>query len=171
MKGTGPVEFHLGCDFFRDETGTLCFGPRKYIERVALQYKDMFGESPKPASSPLEKNDHPELDMSPLLDDEGMSKYQSLIGALQWTISLGRFNVSVAIMSMSSFRSAPRVGHMDRLKRIVGYLVKMKHGFIRVRTEEPDFSDLPSKVWDWSKTVYGEVHEELPGDAPPPLGK
>ncbi len=31
LKGTGPVSFHLGCDFFRDEDNTLCFGPRKYI--------------------------------------------------------------------------------------------------------------------------------------------
>ena len=32
LKGTGPVTFHLGCDYFRDEDGTLCVGPRKYIE-------------------------------------------------------------------------------------------------------------------------------------------
>ena len=23
LKGTGEIEFHLGCDFFRDSTGTL----------------------------------------------------------------------------------------------------------------------------------------------------
>lgn len=28
LKGTGPVKFHLGCDYFRDEDGTLCVGPR-----------------------------------------------------------------------------------------------------------------------------------------------
>ena len=32
LKGTGPVEFHLGCDYYRDDDGTLCVGPRKYIE-------------------------------------------------------------------------------------------------------------------------------------------
>ena len=32
LKGTGPITFHLGCDFFRDEDGTLCYAPRKYIE-------------------------------------------------------------------------------------------------------------------------------------------
>ena len=34
LKGTGTMEFHLGCDFFRDQSGTLCVGPRKYIERM-----------------------------------------------------------------------------------------------------------------------------------------
>jgi hypothetical protein len=30
-KGTGPLKYHLGCDYFRDDTGTQCFGPHKYI--------------------------------------------------------------------------------------------------------------------------------------------
>jgi hypothetical protein len=33
LKGTGPVEFHLGCIFFRDEDGHLCFAPWKYIKK------------------------------------------------------------------------------------------------------------------------------------------
>ncbi len=72
---------------------------------------------------------------------------------------------------MASFSAAPRVGHLEWVKRIVGYLVKMKHGFIHVCTEEPDFSDLPQNSHDWSRMVCGEVHEDLPSDAPPPLGK
>ena len=172
LKGTGPVQFHLGCDFFRDETGTLCVGPKKYIERLSLQYQSMFGEKPSTkVTSPLEKNDHPELDTSTLLNEDGITQYQSLIGALQWTISLGRFDVAVAVMTMSGFRVAPRERHLDRLKRIVGYLVKMKNGFIRIRTEMPDFSDLPPKNHDWSHTVYGKVEEATPHDAPTPLGK
>ena len=27
LKGTGPIEYHLGCDYFRDEDGVLCFAP------------------------------------------------------------------------------------------------------------------------------------------------
>ena len=30
LKGIGPIEFHLGCDFGRDPDGTLWFEPRKY---------------------------------------------------------------------------------------------------------------------------------------------
>jgi hypothetical protein len=172
LKGTGEVKFHLGCDFFRDEHGVLCVGPKKYIERMGLQYQTMFGTKPSTKwSSPLESNDHPELDTSPLLDEDGITKYQSLIGALQWTITLGRFDIGVAVMTMSSFRVAPRSGHLDRLKRICGYLTKMKNGYIRVRTEMPDFSDLPTNEYDWSHTVYGNVTEAIPTDIPEPLGK
>ena len=103
LKGTGAVEFHLGCDFWRDETGTLCVGPKTYIERLADQYKALFGVAPSTKySSPLEKNDHPELDLSPLLDEDGITRYQSLVGALQWTVTLGRFDIAVAVMTMSA---------------------------------------------------------------------
>jgi hypothetical protein len=27
LKGTGPLKYHLGCDYFTDDTSTLCFGP------------------------------------------------------------------------------------------------------------------------------------------------
>ena len=29
LKGTGPISFHLGCDFFRDKNGVLCMAPKK----------------------------------------------------------------------------------------------------------------------------------------------
>jgi hypothetical protein len=111
------------------------------------------------------------LDTSELLNDEGVRNYQSLIGALQWAISIGRFDVATAVMTMSGFRVAPRQGHLDRVKRIYGYLSKMRHAVIRIRTEEPDYSDLPDMKYDWSRSVYGELSEVLPTDAPPPLGR
>ena len=47
LKGTGPIEFHLGCDLFRDEEGVLCFAPRKYIDKLVASYERMFGSKPK----------------------------------------------------------------------------------------------------------------------------
>ena len=172
LKGTGPVTYHLGCDYFRDADGTLCMAPKKYIERMVAQYTKLFGQAPSQrVQSPLEKNDHPELDDSELLDEENIAKYQSLIGVLQWTISLGRFDIATAVMTMSSFRAMPRVGHLERVKRICGYLAKFKEACIRVRTGVPDYSDLPKKEYDWAKTTYGKVRESIPADAPPPKGK
>jgi hypothetical protein len=172
LKGTGPISFHLGCDFFRDDEGTLCIGPKSYIDRMSDQFEHLFGRKPKAAyTSPLASNDHPEIDTSELLDEEGITKYQSILGVLQWTITLGRFDIATAVMTMSGFRTAPRLGHLERLQRICGYLCKMKHGFIRVRTGEPDYSDAPPPMYDWARTVYGDVKEQVPKDLPTPLGK
>jgi len=171
MKGTGPLAFHLGADFYRDSDGILCMAPKKYIERLIGNYEQMFGEKPRTnVYSPLEKNDHPELDDSELLDAEGTSQYQSLIGSLQWAITLGRLDIATAVMTMSGFRAAPRRGHLDRVRRICGYISKMKHGMLKFRVHEPDYSDLPEKDYDWFH-IYGDVTELLPTDAPKPLGK
>ncbi|MEL7196406.1 MAG: reverse transcriptase domain-containing protein, partial [Bacteroidota bacterium] len=172
FKGSGPISFHLGMDFNRDDDGTLRITPDKYIEKIMDNYKRTFGEAPRQnVMSPVEKGDHPELDESEFLDDEGISRYQSLIGSLQWAVSIGRFDIQTPVMTLSSFRAAPRRGHLDRAKRIFGYLAKMKHSAIRIRTEEPDYSDLPDVKYDWNYSVYGEnLKEFLPVDAPEPLG-
>jgi hypothetical protein len=47
LKGTGPIKFHLGCDFYQDEFGVMCMSPRTYIEKMRNNYELMFGEKPK----------------------------------------------------------------------------------------------------------------------------
>jgi hypothetical protein len=171
LKGTGPISFHLGMDFTRDEDNTLCISPTKYIDKLVKNYEKLFGMKPNTSvTSPLEKGDHPELDTSELCTTEQIAQYQSMIGALQWIVTIGRLDINTAVMTMSGFRMAPRVGHLNRLRRIYGYLLKMKHASIRIRTEEPDFSDLPDNVHDWTYSVYGKVEELLPLNAPEPLG-
>ena len=94
LKGNGTISYHLGMDFFRDSNGTLCMAPRKYIEEICDSFERMFGHPPKTnLSSPIEKNDHPEIDTSELLDLEWIQKYQSCISALQWVVYIGRFDV------------------------------------------------------------------------------
>ena len=94
-------------------------------------YIRLFGEKPKELfSSPLKKGDHPELDSSHLLDADGIQKYQSMIGVMEWAISIGRFDIATAVMSLSSFHVTPRVGHLERCKRIYAYLSKMRHAAI-----------------------------------------
>ena len=74
-------------------------------------------------------------------------------------------------MSMSSFHAAPRKGHLERVKRICGYLSKFRSACIRIRTDEPDFSDLPVKEYDWARSVYGNARQRMADDAPVPKGK
>ena len=74
-------------------------------------------------------------------------------------------------MSMSRFRLAPNIGHLERMKRLYGYLAKTKHFAIRYKTKEPDDSHLPKQEYEWTRTVYGNAKEEIPKDIPQPSGK
>jgi hypothetical protein len=124
LKGVGSLTYHLGCNYFHNMDGTLCYGPRINIDKIMVQYENMFGCKPSEYTSQLEKGKHPEVDCLDELENEGIKRYQTMIGCLQWAVSLGRFDLQTATMTVSRFRSAPRKVHLDRLKRIYGYLKK-----------------------------------------------
>uniref|UniRef100_A0A7S2YRE1 Reverse transcriptase Ty1/copia-type domain-containing protein n=1 Tax=Entomoneis paludosa TaxID=265537 RepID=A0A7S2YRE1_9STRA len=121
LKGDGPISYHIGLNYSRDKDGTLVQQPEKYIEKMVDSYEQMFGTKPKKMKTPLEKGDHPEIDDSELLDEEGIKKYLTMVGQLQWLISLGRFDIFSAVVSFSRYRVAPRIGHLQRLQQIYGY--------------------------------------------------
>ena len=171
LKGVGPLEYHLGCTYKKDPDGTLAADPRRYVNKILESYERMFNEKPRKSRPPLEGGDHPELDTSELCDEHQTKQFQTLIGQLQWLISLGRFDIAVHVMSLSRIRAQPRKGHLDRAKRIVGYLLFLPDGAIRFRIGEPDFSSLKDQEYDWTRTVYSGACEQIPHDIPKPLGK
>ena len=119
--------------------------------------------------APLEKNNHLELDNTELCNEEQITKYMCMIGQLQWVVTLGRYDILSHVMSMSRFRLAPKVGHLERLKMLYEYLSETKHT-ITYKTKEPSYSHLPVQEHDWSRTVYGNVKEEIPKDIHKQLG-
>ena len=56
-------------------------------------------------------------------------------------------------MSMSSFQAAPRIVHLERVKRIYGYIIKMKHATIRVRSEQRKQTSLHFQVNHTNGTI------------------
>jgi hypothetical protein len=142
-----------------------------YIEKMIDTYVQLCGEKPRKASSLLEQNDHPEMDNSPFLGQDETQQFQSLIGAMQWAVSIRRLDIATAEMSLSSFHAMPRRGHLERAKQIYGYLRKMKEARIRVLTNELDYSDYQDPEYDWSSSVYGDVKEIIPTDILEPKGK
>ena len=63
--------------------------PSKYIDKMEETYERLFGEPPTDkVSSPLTKGDHPELDTSIFLEENDIEIYQSLIGSMQWAVSI-----------------------------------------------------------------------------------
>ena len=103
LKNVEEPRYHLGGDFFRDKDGTLCYGAQTYVKRMIDNYKLMFREQPTEFHAPMDKDDKPELDDSPLLGPDGVQQFQSVIGAMQWLITLCRFDIGHAVMSLGRF--------------------------------------------------------------------
>ena len=74
--------------------------------------------------NPLPAKVHPELDKSPLLNDQGLKLYQTLIGMAQWACTIGHLDISFAVSSLSRFSTAPCVGHLQLAIYMFGYLKK-----------------------------------------------
>ena len=123
----------------------------------------------------MTKGDQPELDSSEPCTDAETIQFQSLIGALQWTISLSRFDIAHAVMTLSRYRTSPFVGHLDRAKQIVRYLCKYSQGAIRYRTGIPNYEAIygeQPESHEWMHSVYGNPVEDVPdGMFPEPKGK
>ena len=105
LKGVGPPEYHLGGNLYHDSDGTLAWGAKTYVKKLLKNYETMFGELPREWSAPLDKNDHPEIDDSYLLDEANIKKYQSIIGALNWAITIGHFDILPVVVLLSTFQT------------------------------------------------------------------
>ena len=83
----------------------------------------------------------------------------------------GRFDLHAQVATLSRLRGTPRQGHMDRLNRIYAYAIRTKDYAIRFRTDQSDHSFLPDQDFDWTYSVYCDVHKILPHNIPEPLGE
>ena len=147
VKGDGKLNYHLGADYFEDADGTFVNQPRKYIDKLADTYRRLFNDDPpKDYKTALDKNDHPELDTSEILEGDMAAKYLTMLGQLQWLVTLWRFDIHAQVATMSRFRAAPRQGHMDRLKRIYSYAIWTKDFAFRFWTDQPYYSSYLTKI-------------------------
>ena len=140
---------------------------------MVANFESLFNETPKPSFSPLDHEDLPELDTSALCGPDDTAKFQSLVGACQWMISLCCLDLAHAIMSLSQFRNAPHKGHLDHLMKVCGYIRKSPQAAICIQTGIPNhkatFGEYPEK-YDWMESVYGTPTKELPPNMPTPKG-
>ena len=165
LKGVGPPTYHLGATFQRtkEPESMMTWGAVRYIQKILEQYERIFGEPVKNSRkihAALEPGDHPELDTSTLCSEEEKSKYMSLVGCLQWAFTLGRIDIGTAVMTMSRFRVNPRVGHLERVKRIFSYLKHFKNTSIKFNTEIPDYSYFDEQ---WTKPDWGVFYGDGEG--------
>ena len=81
------------------------------------------------------------MDDTPLLIGEEISKYRMLIGSAMWAVTLGRYDIMYATISMARYGCAPREGHMKAILRVFGYLQAYHKGKIIMDTRELRLQD------------------------------
>jgi hypothetical protein len=118
----------------------------------------------------METNYHPELDVSPLLEPEKANYYQSQLGILRWIVELGRIDIATEVSMIAAHNALPRECHLCAVFRIYSYLKTRPNARLLFDPtyDDMDYDSFPKENWT---DFYGDVHEAIPPNAPPPLGK
>ena len=111
-----------------------------------------------------------ELDNSDLLDDKEHKQYQKILGIAQWIVSSGGFDICY-VASLSRFSAAPRKGHLEMTRYVLGYLKKYPKKGYYINGKEPEIinSDYEKFVPEHDfGTQYHYFKEELDPRFPEP---
>ena len=142
LKGVGHPEFYLGDDVevSKDNNGHFHYvqSAKIYIKNVCDKIETLYETTLRNYGSPLPDGYHPEIDTSPLLVGDEVSKYRMLIGSLHWVITLGRFDVHYAASTMLRYQPAPREGHLEKVLQIFGYLKQHRKHKIVFNDDYPE---------------------------------
>lgn len=111
----------------------------------------------------------PELDVTPLLQADELHFYQIQINILRWMVELGRIDFYINVALLSQYLTAPRVGHMEAIYSIYGYLKSHTQSTMVFNDAYINWKEANFTKYDW-KDFYGEIQEEIPSNAPKPLG-
>ena len=179
LKGVGKPEYYLGGDVedmgpdWSEEGIHLGLSAKTYIRNAVDKFEKVSGTLAQ-HNTPMQSGYHPELDDSPMLDEQRSSLYRSLVGSASWIVTLGRFDIQFAVNCMSRYNLAPRESHLKAMFYLFGYL--KKYDRLRVLIDpayrdnsmfEPESKGIDPK---W-KEFYPDAEEMIPRDMPKTWGK
>lgn len=121
--------------------------------------------------TPLPTGYHPEMDDTDELNDEDVTLYQEFIGIIRWATEIGRVDVLHEVSIMSQYQGCPREGHLKNLLQIFAFWRDNPKISLYMDPSLPniDYSSFVTKREEF-QIHYRDAKEQLPPDAPTPLG-
>ena len=140
----------------------------KNVEVYIRRPKNSHLKIPSKAETPLMMSYRPELDVSSEMMPRDSAYYQSLIGILWWIVELGRIDICLEVLMMSSHLVMPRKGHIDQVLHIFAYLHKYHNTKLVYDPCDPVVEHDVFEQRDWTSSEFGAVQgkEEIPPNMP-----
>ena len=88
---------------------------------------------------------------------------------LRWAVEIGRVDILLETSLLSTHLAMPRVGHLDQVYRMFGYLKLYPKRKLAFDPQHPIISERAFCSFDWHD-FYRGVEEAIPGDMPAPRG-
>jgi len=137
--------------------------------RTVENYLQPQNKSLPKARQPCPSEYHPELDITPYLQDDEISLYQSYISILRWIVELGHLDIYIHTSLLSSYMMHLKIGHMEALYHIFGYLKLHDHSTMVFDHKYINWTDSDFAEYDWTG-FYNDTQEDIPPNAPKPQG-
>ena len=112
----------------------------------------------------------PEHNVSEELTDDGVQRYQELIGVLRWAAELGRVDILLEMAMLSTYMALPRKVHMVQVYHVIGYLKTHSKRHLFFDPRHPDIDERAFSSYEWYD-FYRDAKEQVPNDMPPPRGR
>jgi hypothetical protein len=171
-------DMYLGGSITKTATaeGTECWtlSSEKYVKTAVANIEEKLAKSgkrlPSKCNTPFVTGYHPSEDVSKEMDAEGVQYYQELIGVLRWAVELGCVDMLLEVALLSSHLALPRVGHLQQVYHIFGYLKRSPRRRLFFDPGYPKISESRFRQFDWID-FYRDAKEEIPINAPEPRGR
>ena len=92
-----------------------------------------------------------------------------LIGVLKWAVEIGRGDILYETSIVSTHLALLRVGHLEQLFHVFGYLKGKSKRKIDFDPDHPFIDERRFKNHNWYD-FYRDTTEVIPGEMPPPRG-
>jgi hypothetical protein len=144
----------------------------KYVKEAVRNIENhlqQFNRALPKVQQPLPSNYYPELDITPLFNDEETNQFQSFISILRWIVELGCLDIYVHMVMLSLYLMNPRVGHMEALYYIFGYLKSHDRSTMVFDDVYLNWNNADFPSFEWTE-FYPHAHEDIRPNAPPQRG-
>ena len=149
------------------------------IVEIKMKEHDLHYSSRRKCNTPFSTATYrPELESSPMCNDNLTTLYQNLIGILRWSCELGRVDILLEVSLLSQYMSSPRMGHLIQACNIFKYLKNHDRSWIvlnpdKFEIEWEPFKDEPSpqERAEAMKLLYPDVQNDIPPNAPEERGQ
>ena len=101
------------------------------------------------------------------MNGEGLQVYQELVGILLWAVEIGKVDILPEVSLLSSQLALPRVGHLQAVYRVFGYLKQVPKHKLYFDPRKPMISEDRFQNFDW-EYFYPDACEPISLDMPIP---
>jgi hypothetical protein len=167
-------EMYLGAQLsqiFVDGAECWTMSAKKYILASVKNVEETLAKRglrlPTKCYTPLATDYRPEMETSAELKSNGVQYYQELVGMLRWAVEIGRVDILLETLLMSTHLAMPGVGHLNQIYKMFGYLKLYPKRKLAFDPQHPVISERAFREFDWHD-FYRDVEEAIPGDMPAP---